>query len=77
MQNIVTLPETQSGLHIRQFVSGCRQHAAAAWSRYMAWKMRRAGLRILRTLDDRTLQDIGLTRGDIDEAVRNLRRSAD
>ena len=43
----------------------------------MAWKMRRAGLRILRTLDDRMLQVIGLTRGDIDEAVRNLRRPAD
>ncbi len=36
MQNIVTLPETQSSLHIRQFVSECRQHAATAWSRYMA-----------------------------------------
>lgn len=74
MHNIVTQPETQTSLHVRQFAAACRQHVATAWSRYMTWQARRASLRILRALDDHMLQDIGLTRGDIDAAVRNLRR---
>jgi uncharacterized protein YjiS (DUF1127 family) len=76
MPNTVILLETRPGLHLRQFVAVCKQHAAAAWSRYMAWQMRRASARILRALDDRMLRDIGLTRGEIDRAVRGLRRPA-
>lgn len=76
MQSIITLAGTQSSLHIRPFVAWSGQQVSAPWSRYAAWRARRASLRALRALDDRMLEDIGLTRGDLDEAVRNLRQRA-
>src|SRR5215475_14478989 len=41
---------------------------------YRAWRDRHAALRELRRLDDRLLQDIGLSRADLDGFV-NLRES--
>ena len=62
-------------------VAGSLSGILAAPARMLgAWReirKHRQGMDELRMLDDRMLQDIGLTRGDIDEAVRNLRRSAD
>lgn len=48
------------------------RHVSAAWSRLVAWKMRRATRVILQSLDDRILKDIGLERSDIDEVLRDL-----
>jgi uncharacterized protein YjiS (DUF1127 family) len=71
MQNIVTLTESHTS---GPFAVKLKQHLAAWWSCYMAWRTRRASLRILRALDDRTLRDIGLTRGQIENAVGSTRR---
>jgi uncharacterized protein YjiS (DUF1127 family) len=39
------------------------------WQRYLNWQARRATLLFLRQLDDRTLNDIGLQRSDIELQV--------
>lgn len=40
-----------------------------AWHAYWDWQARRATVEILRSLDNRTLRDIGLSRGEIASAV--------
>ena len=42
------------------------QSAARA---YLDWRMRRATVRILRSLDDRMLRDIGMTRSEVHSVV--------
>ena len=48
--------------------------ALAAAARYRAWRQRRIAVAELLALDDRTLRDIGLSRGDVARLVRQLRR---
>ena len=48
--------------------------ALAAAARYRAWRQRRVAVAELLALDDRTLRDIGLSRGDVARLVRQLRR---
>ena len=51
------------------------------WEAYWSWRARRMTLNILRTLDDRTLKDIGLSASEIASAVygreEDRRRSYD
>jgi uncharacterized protein YjiS (DUF1127 family) len=42
---------------------------AAAWQRYWDTRARRATVEILHSLDDRTLRDIGISRGEITSVV--------
>lgn len=42
----------------------------ALFARFEAWRMRRATVRALMQLTDKELDDIGLTRGDIDRMFR-------
>ena len=51
-----------------------RSGALAAAARYRAWRKRRVAVAELLALDDRTLRDIGLSRGDVARLVRQLRR---
>ena len=48
--------------------------ARAAARRYRDWRKRRLAIAELRSLDDRTLKDIGLSRGDVARLVRQLRQ---
>jgi uncharacterized protein YjiS (DUF1127 family) len=48
------------------------QHLVSAWSRFLAWRMRRQTRLILGTLDDRMLADIGLRRSEIDAVLGDL-----
>ena len=50
------------------------QYAMEAWSRLVAWKMRRATRTILSSLDDRTLKDIGLERSEIERVLSDMQR---
>ena len=43
--------------------------ASAGWSAYAAWRERRAAVKELAALDDRTLRDLGLTRSEIEYVV--------
>jgi uncharacterized protein YjiS (DUF1127 family) len=56
----------------RKALNSVARHVMAVWSRLAAWKMRRATLTIVSSLDDRTLKDIGLQRSDIDVVLRNV-----
>ena len=42
---------------------------AQYWVAFWAWRARRATVQLLDGLDDRTLRDIGLSRGEISSAV--------
>jgi len=44
----------------------------AAWLRCLAWQSRRATRKILGSLDDRVLHDIGLYRSEIDSVVQDM-----
>jgi uncharacterized protein YjiS (DUF1127 family) len=46
--------------------------AASLWFRYLGWRMRRATRVALRSLDARSLQDIGMDRSEIEAFVRDL-----
>ena len=62
--------------------AGAHQHAACealarmlsslrrVWNAYHAWRIREATIGCLKSLSDRQLEDIGLTRAEIDCAVR-------
>jgi len=43
------------------------------WHAYLGWRARHATLRILRSLDSRTLNDIGLHRDEIESVVYSRR----
>jgi uncharacterized protein YjiS (DUF1127 family) len=43
--------------------------ASAGWSAYADWRERRAAVKELAALDDRTLRDLGLTRSEIEYVV--------
>ena len=47
--------------------------ARRAWHTYWDWRARRATVEILRSLDSRTLHDIGLSRGEIESVVHGKR----
>ena len=47
--------------------------ARRAWRTYWDWRARRATVEILRSLDSRTLHDIGLSRGEIESVVHGKR----
>ena len=47
-------------------------YVAAVWSRFLAWQMRRTTRLLLSSLDDRTLADIGLRRGEINAVLRDM-----
>jgi uncharacterized protein YjiS (DUF1127 family) len=51
-----------------------------SWQAYWSWRAKRATVAILRTLDSRTLQDIGVSASEIESAVygsRDRRRRYD
>jgi uncharacterized protein YjiS (DUF1127 family) len=49
-----------------------RKYVLAVWSRLLGWHMRRTTRQILNSLDNHTLADIGLRRGDIDTLLREM-----
>src|SRR5262245_35726548 len=46
--------------------------AVSLWRRYLTWRMRRATRMALRSLDARSLEDIGMDRSEIEAFVRDL-----
>lgn len=50
-----------------------RQAAEAVWWAYIKWYNRRAAANYLRSLDDRMLDDIGVSRTRIQSAIRSGR----
>jgi uncharacterized protein YjiS (DUF1127 family) len=69
-----TLTPEQRGDLVRRVVERARAYRAAAirdlFRRLFGWMRRRAAIAQLQALDDRMLKDIGLSRGEIETAVR-------
>jgi uncharacterized protein YjiS (DUF1127 family) len=69
-----TLTPEQRADMVRRVVARARAYRAAAirdlFRRLFGWMSRRAAIAQLRALDDRMLKDIGLSRGEIEAAVR-------
>ena len=62
--NILTAQASETSLSSR--IAG---HVRQAWQHYWTQKTRRAAVLALRTLDDRTLKDIGIDRSEIESVV--------
>jgi len=66
-------PEQRAEVN-RRLIERARAYRAAAikdlFRRLLGWFQQRAAVARLRALDDRTLKDIGITRGEIEQAVR-------
>jgi uncharacterized protein YjiS (DUF1127 family) len=75
IRNYRTLRPAQQDRVRAQLVQRARDLRAQAlrglFERFMAWRKRRAAVAQLQALDDRTLKDMGLGRGDIETAVRD------
>jgi uncharacterized protein YjiS (DUF1127 family) len=54
------------------FAASVERTLRSLWLRLIAWHIRRGTRAALRSLDDRTLRDIGLTRGEIESAAQDF-----
>jgi uncharacterized protein YjiS (DUF1127 family) len=83
---IAALASLRSGVCGARAITRALGHRAAAvasagWSAYADWRERRAAVKELAALDDRTLRDLGLTRSEIEyvvnrDAARSSKRQA-
>jgi uncharacterized protein YjiS (DUF1127 family) len=60
MSNVFTASNDLSRTHL---LARFLRHA---WAAYWRWQMRRATVRLLHSLDDRMLRDIGVNRDEVD-----------
>ena len=67
--SIVTPTEDGADRFPRAFLRSVRRAIGSAAQVYMAWSYRRATLRMLSQLDERTLHDIGMSRSEINSIV--------
>jgi uncharacterized protein YjiS (DUF1127 family) len=58
-----------TGSNIRALAHRAAAVVGAGWDAYAAWRERRAAVKELAALDDRTLKDLGLTRSEIEYVV--------
>ena len=74
MQTTIAAVQTHSSSSSTSPAKVLREHLAMTFSHYMAWRARRATKLLLKSLDDRTLADIGVLRIGIDAVVRDIER---
>jgi uncharacterized protein YjiS (DUF1127 family) len=60
------LARSPTGTSVLQFIT-------RAWKAWIAWRLATATKVTLSSLDDRTLQDLGLRRIDIEDAITDMR----
>ena len=57
------------GRGLTVLAAGAGDRIAGVWRRYWQGRAKRATVELLHSLDDRTLRDIGLSRGEIQSVV--------
>jgi uncharacterized protein YjiS (DUF1127 family) len=73
MQHIITTATvTSPALRAIRPERAVQLHVIAMWQQYLTWRARRATKLLLKSLDDRTLADIGVSRTGIDAVVRDI-----
>jgi uncharacterized protein YjiS (DUF1127 family) len=72
MQNTITATGTRSLVRITWHAKTLTQPLVAIWLQFVGWQARRATRLALNALDDRTLQDVGLSRREINTVLRNI-----
>ncbi len=70
IQNHATLSRIGSLVFARQTPRVAAERHTSLLNSLRSWRERRAAIAELSSLSDRSLADIGLTRGDIPQAVR-------
>jgi uncharacterized protein YjiS (DUF1127 family) len=79
LRDFPTLSPEQRELFVRQVIGRARAYRAQAmrdlFQSVVGWFRRRAAIAQLQRMDDRTLKDIGLRRGEIEAAVCGGHRS--
>jgi uncharacterized protein YjiS (DUF1127 family) len=63
-----TLPRSLAGETLPRRLGGTLQRL---WLAYMDWRLQRLAVSLLSRMSDRQLKDMGLTRGQIEFAVRD------
>jgi uncharacterized protein YjiS (DUF1127 family) len=72
MQNAITVAGTHSRGRITWRAKALTQPLVLIWMQFVGWQARRATRLVLNALDGRALQDIGLSRCEIDTVLRNI-----
>jgi uncharacterized protein YjiS (DUF1127 family) len=73
MTTITAMPSRMSS-SIGSSVKTASSYLAETWMLFAAWKAGRDTRHALHSLDDRTLADIGVSRGGIEAVVRDIER---
>jgi uncharacterized protein YjiS (DUF1127 family) len=72
MQTTIAAVQPHSGSSSTSLAKMLGEQIAATFTHYMTWRARRATKLLLKSLDDRTLADIGVLRTGIDAVVRDI-----
>jgi uncharacterized protein YjiS (DUF1127 family) len=72
---VTTTSEIRSDIRNGASLTAVRSGFASLWSHYRARRSYRATRKTLSSLDDHVLRDIGLRRGNLDAAIREMQRA--
>jgi uncharacterized protein YjiS (DUF1127 family) len=70
MSTIFSAPAAARGIPGRSFVNRTAATLNRWWAAYLTWRLERAAINTLSSLNDRELKDIGLDRSEIMRAVK-------
>ena len=70
MSTIFSATAAAQGIPGRSFVNGTAATLNRWWAAYLTWRLERATINTLSSLNDRELKDIGLDRSEIMRAVK-------
>ena len=70
MSTIFSAPAAARGIPGRSFVNRTAATLNCWWAAYLTWRLERAAINTLSSLNDRELKDMGLDRSEIMRAVK-------